>query len=399
MHEHFDAHLAYGHIAKLAQYRRLPGTPGERLAQAYIRGVGREIGVEMVEEEFTYSTTPLTVFLPLTCMVLALICLAGSFTYLWGNNLVMVPGVLILLAVFLSFKWSSAFERFGATGGNRVSMNMIGTVPGRSARGDIMISAHYDSKSQLMPVVVRAALFILGFLNAILLGAWLVVAGILAAAGHDLLGNMAVFCLSLMPALLLFLLVFNFTGNRSPGALDNASGEGVILEVGRVLASNPLENFDVIVASFGCEEVGLCGSINYLLDRGERLRERPFYMLNFDMPFSVSGNLYINTGFELPPTSTSRRLNQLAREAARERGYEMKGIYLPVGAAADHMPWVKRGFEATGFVSAATFIHRSGDSLDKINREGLRRSGEVTLAVLRELDRGISDQAEESEPR
>ncbi|MBU4194453.1 MAG: Zn-dependent exopeptidase M28 [Actinobacteria bacterium] len=390
MHEHFDGHRAYNHIAKLAAHRRLPGTPGESIAQAYIRGAGEEIGVPMRSEEFTYSITPLTVFLPGVCLLLAAICLAGSFTYLWGDYLVMIPGLVLLLAIYLSFKWSGVFERFGAKGGDRRSLNLIGEINGEEPSGTIILSAHYDSKSQTMPVMVRAGLFMLGFGSAILLGFWLAVAGILEAAGISVLGNRAVFFVSLVPALFLFLLVFNLTGNKSPGALDNASGEAVILELARVLAMKPLRNFDVIVASFGCEEVGLCGSINYLLEHEEELRSRPCFMLNFDMPFSAAGRLFLNTGFELPPRFTSKRLNELAVKAAADKGLEIKGVYLPVGAAADHMPWVKHGFEATGFVSVATFIHRAGDSLDKINREGLRRAGEVALEVVRALDREYS---------
>jgi len=387
MHEHFDGHLAYEHIAKLSANRRLPGSPGEELAQAYIRGVGEEIGVPMRSEEFNYSTIPLTVFLPGTCLLLAAICLVGSFMYLWGIILVMITGLVLLLAVQLSFKWSGAFERFGARGGGRRSLNLIGEINGEDASGTVILSAHYDSKSQTMPVMVRAGLFMLGFGSAILLGFWLGVAGILEYVGVSVLGNRAIFFVSLVPALFLFLLVFNFTGNKSPGALDNASGEAVILELGRVLAVKPLRNFDVRVASFGCEEVGLCGSINYLLEHEEELKSRPCFMLNFDMPFSAAGQLYVNTGFELPPKFTSKRLNELASQVAADKGLEMKEIYLPVGAAADHMPWVKHGFEATGFVSVATFIHRAGDSLDRINREGLRRAGEVALEVLRTLDR------------
>lgn len=386
MHEHFDGQRAYTHIEKLSSMRRLPGTPGEQLARSYIIGAGDEMGLPMEVEEFTYSSAPLKVFLPLICLALSLICVAGSVAYLLGTSLVIIPGVALLAVIFLGFKWSGAFERFGAAGGSDTSYNLVGRITGGDPRATVVLSAHYDSKSQFMPVMVRAALFILGFFNAILLGLWLVASGILAATGTDLLGNRAIFYLSLVPAFFLFLLVFNFTGNESPGALDNASGEAVILEAGRVLVQNPPEHLEVLVCSFGCEEVGLCGSINYLLQHEDELRKRPLFMLNFDMPFSEAGNLFVNTGFELPPRFTSRMLNSLAREKASQMGFGMKGIYLPVGAAADHMPWIKHGFEATGFVSAAPYIHRSSDSLDKINREGLRRSGEVTLAVVQALE-------------
>jgi hypothetical protein len=387
MHEHFDGHRAFEHIERLAALRRLPGTPGEAVAQDYIRRTGEAIGVPMREEEFTYSSSPLTVVLPVVCLSLAFLSLIGSLDYLWGTALAIIPGVVLLAVIYLGFKWSAAFERFGTRGGGGRSMNLVGRVEGRDPKGTIILSAHYDSKSQLMPVTVRAGLYILGFFSAILLGLTLIVVGVMKAAGADVMGNYAGFYVSLIPAVCLFLLVFNFTGNRSAGALDDASGVAVILEAGRILAKAPLENHDVIIACFGCEEVGLIGSIQYLLAHEQELKLRPCYVLNYDMPFSSAGNLYLNTGFEVPPKQTSPRLNALAREAANEMGLEMKGLYMPVGAAADHMPWVKHGFEATGFVSAASYIHSAGDTVEKVNREGLRRAGEVALAVIARLDR------------
>jgi hypothetical protein len=50
------------------------------------------------------------------------------------------------------------------------------------------------------------------------------------------------------------------------------------------------------------------------------------------------------------------------------------------------MPWVKNGYEATCFVSPATFVHSSRDTVERINREGLRRAGDIALETLRLLD-------------
>ena len=385
MHEHFDAQKAYARAAELSKMRRLAGTPGESQAQEYIRSAFAEIGVRVQDEEFAYSDAALKLALPAMCLVIGAVSVMGSLAYLWRTSLVIVPGAALLAAVFIGFKWSSTFERFGANGKMR-SVNLIGEVGGANPQGRVLLSAHYDSKSQLMPVVVRASFFIGGFLLAILLGFALIGLGISGAAGAACLGNRAFFLVSLLPPLLMLGLMFNFTGNRSPGALDDASGVAVILEVAKVLAAAPLESLDVTVAAFGCEEVGLCGSISYLLAHEVELRQRPFYMLNYDMPFTSSGNLVLNTAFELPPVRTSRRLNDLMMETARDMGFDVRGIYMPVGAGADHMPWVKHGFEATSLVSAAASIHSSRDSVDKVNREGLRRAGEASLAALRRLD-------------
>jgi hypothetical protein len=397
MHEHFDAQKALGHIAELSAMRRLAGTPGEALAQEYIRGAGRDADIEMHDEDFAYTELPLKLALPAMCLIIGSISVMGSLAYLWGTSLVLIPGAALLVAVYFGFKWSSTFEKF-ASKGSKHSVNLVGRIPGIEPRGTVMLSAHYDSKSQIMPVILRASFFMIGFATAILLGLTLVAVGILKAGGHGFLGSHIGFFISLVPPALMLGLILNVTGNRSPGALDDASGVAVILEAGRVLAGSPLHNFDTVVAAFGCEEVGLCGSISYLLAHEDELRRRPFFMLNFDMPFTSSGNLMLNTGFEFPPVRTSMRLNETARRVGKAMGVKVSGGYLPVGAGADHMPWVKHGFEATGLVSAATNIHSSRDSLDKVNREGLRRAGEATIEILRQLDQGASSLSKKPGP-
>ncbi len=391
MHEHFDAQRAYRHVAGLAEFRRLPGTQGEADARTYIIGVGDKIGVQMCPEEFPYSKIPYYATLPLLYLLFSVLCVIGSLTYLWGTALTATCGAAILLASCLSFVLSGANERFAMRDGPGRSANLVGEIKASAgSKGTVLLVAHYDSKSQFMPVAVKTMLNMLGFCSAVLLGFVLVVAGILAAAGRATLQNVAVFYLSLLPALLIFMLVFDPTGNKSPGALDDASGEAVILEAARVLAQQPLENLDVRIISFACEEIGLIGSIKYLHAHEDEFKKRLFYMLNFDMPFSPGGRLGLNTGFGIPPHHTSEKLNELSRKAAGEMGFEIEGYFLPVRAAADHMPWSKHGFEATGFVSTSAYMHRPHDSIYSIDREALRRTGEVALAVVRELDRQIS---------
>jgi Peptidase family M28 len=391
MHEHFDAHIAYGHAVGLAQFRRLAGTPGEAAARDFLVEAGNRINVPMSFEEFSYSRIPFRTMLPSLYVIISAFCVLGSLAYLWGSSLVGIPGAAILLASFASIKWSEASERFATWVGSQHSANLVGEIKASGeSRGTVILCAHYDAKSQLMPSALKAALFVLGFCGATVLGLALLVVGLPAAAGKDIQANQVAFYISLIPALLLFALVFDLTGNNSPGALDDASGEAVILEAARILARQPLENLDVLIISFACEEIGLIGSIKYLQAHGEELKKLPLFMLNFDVPFSPDGSIGLNTGFGVPPSYTSARLNGLSQQAAEELGFGIKRIYLPVRAAADHIPWSRHGFEATGLVFASPFMHRSGDSVQRIEREALRRTGEVALTVVRELDRQLS---------
>ncbi len=391
LNQDFDVSKAYEHLKTLASMRRLPGTPGEREARSYILRVCREMGLETVEEEFCYSRKPLTLFLPLICFGLGTISLCGSILFKLFTPWMIVPGFMLLFFIYMGFKWASAFEYFARKGGSEKSANIIAVAKSKKSVGSVMVSAHYDSKSQLMPVALRAALFVVGFISALLFSLALVIIGFLGASGRNITINIPYFAVSLVPAICFFVLVFNFTSNKSTGALDNASGEAVILEVGRVLSDSPLENLDLIIASFGCEEVGLVGSIKYLIAHEEELKKSPFFMLNFDMPFSPDGKLYLNTGFEIPPRRTSSKLNELARSVAGKMGISFHNLFMPVGAAADHMPWVKHFFEATGFVSPTTYVHSRRDSISKINTDALEKIGKITLGILRELDGGYSE--------
>lgn len=392
MHEHFDAHKAFEHIEELAAERRMAGTAGELAARSYIRLTAGEFGLEMRDEEFSYSDLPFKVAVPATCVLIGSLSMVGSLTYLWNSWTAAIAGAILLFVVWLSLKWSDMFDRLALRGRKR-SANLIGEVPsegGGDAAGLIILSAHYDSKSQVMPVLLRASFFILGFGIALAFGVWLLAAGILSAAGVRLPGNVAVFWSSMLVPALMLALIFNFSRNTSPGALDDASGVALILEIARCLASRPLEAYDVRIAAFGCEELGLCGSISHLAAHEEELRARGALMLNFDMPFTSSGKVSVNTGFEFPRVKTSERLNGLIYEAGAEMGIEVQNLYIPVGAGVDHMPWVKHGMEATGMVCASAHVHSSHDTADRVNREGLRRAGEITLAVLRKLDQEAS---------
>lgn len=54
-----------------------------------------------------------------------------------------------------------------------------------------------------------------------------------------------------------------------PGANDNASGVGIVLEMMNKFSKIPLQNTDVIAVLTGCEEVGCNGMIEYLKEFGE----------------------------------------------------------------------------------------------------------------------------------
>jgi hypothetical protein len=124
--------------------------------------------------------------------------------------------------------------------------------------------AHYDTKSQLLPTGVRVGLVV----AAALLCAALALRGLAAEAG--LAGPPAAagpWGAAAAVVLLLAALAANVTGNRSPGALDNGSAVGTLLELARCWRPLPGAPAEVLWVASGSEEVGLDGARHFLRSR------------------------------------------------------------------------------------------------------------------------------------
>lgn len=386
MREKFDSGRALRHIYKLSLNGRTTGTPGERLARAYIVASGGESGVCFEEEEVRCSIRLHRGFMPAALCLTAVFCVGGSFLYLYNGFAVLVFGVLLLAVLCLIPFGLKIVERVSSARGRDKVVNLVGRVKSEQKTGTVIVCAHYDSKSQFIPMPVRLFMMLSGLVSGFILSIIFIISGALSIAGRDVPGNVAVFIAGIATAAVLAVLVPDRPGNRSPGALDNASGVAVILELARIINMDPLKNFDFLAVAFGAEEIGLCGSAGYVRSHKEELEKKPCFVINFDMPVSRKGKISMNTGFGFPPKRTSGRLNEYGKAAAAGLGYELDEEYL-MGGSSDHYHWVKEGFEATSFTTSAAYIHSSRDTADKINQEALGRAGEIALGMLRRLDK------------
>ena len=106
----------------------------------------------------------------------------------------------------------------------------------------------------------------------------------------------------------LILLQFNFTQNRSPGAFDNASGVGVLLELARSVTANPLSHtVRLTFLSTGAEEYGMCGALRYIQQHAADYDPNRTYVVNLD-GVGAAGKLTLITSYGMPPVVTSKKL-------------------------------------------------------------------------------------------
>jgi aminopeptidase YwaD len=162
---------------------------------------------------------------------------------------------------------------------------------------------------------------------------------------------------------------------NGPGANDNASGTGVVIEMARSLAADGA--FDnICFVLFGGEESGLLGSIYYVSRLSEEERGAMVGMLNFDM-------LAVGEGW---PFSGSTELVNVAGEAAEALGvgYEITGG--PDGVGSDHASFAEAGIPAMMFnCFCDANWHTPGDRFEFIRPERVEQAGNIGLGTIARL--------------
>ena len=392
----FDPAIALGYARTLAQPRRV-GTDANERVVAELSQQLTTLGAQVELQSFSFSAwAGSAAVLP----VLALQILIVGIFWAWslGTWAPVLPAALLLgLLAFSSRLYRSAAAaslippegpRTGVEGWRRLQIrsgpvwhatNIVATLPARPgsvSHAPVYLMAHSDSKSQALSLVARMSLIGLAGVATALFGALTLLRPVFPAvtAAAALAGLVAL--VAGMPVLLLCL---SEVGNTSPGAIDNASGAGLVLHLAECLRSRPAA-IPVVVLITGAEELGLLGALEYVRRTGAAPLHEAL-ILNFD-GIGTDGRLALGGG-------RGGRLAGLVRKACNELGVPLGHLPL-VGAQFDHLPFADAGLQALSLVTvgrAALSIHTAQDDAAKLHIDGFRRAGEVALRVLEMLER------------
>jgi hypothetical protein len=393
----FDPLSALEHASSLA-FPRLVGSPGEARAARYIADRLRRSGLTVTEEPFGFSTRPwglLRFALGVsagTSLVAGwavgrhplLACLLSAFPLLLG--LFSTPLTLRLLSGAVR----DEAEVSGGKGLGR-SLNLVARrpsdAPGKAPL--VVMMAHYDSKGQGLSLPLRILLFLtfaIGGIGLFLRAVWQ------SGVTPDGLDPLAV-GFGLLAALSALATVPMRADNRSPGAVDNAAGVGVLLGLAGAIGGDPgcLPGVEVLFVATGAEEVGLQGAFAFMKRHAEMLKgRRQVYVLNFDGP-GVAGKVYASAKTGL--RSRSRALLGRIREAGAAEGIRVHTPAFVIGAMADHFPFVHAGIEAvtlSAFGPDSLTIHTPRDTADRLDAEMMGRVGRIALEVIDRIERDTS---------
>lgn len=166
----------------------------------------------------------------------------------------------------------------------------------------------------------------------------------------------------------------NKNGTYNPGALDNASGTAVMMEIARVLKEGKYKpKKSILFIGFNGEEEGLYGSQHYT--------DNPIYplknttaMINLDMV----GSKHIDTLTLLSYDKTNADLKGEFYQYAKN--LELKSIQA-VGQGSDHSHFGAKGVSSLCLIDMdlKNGYHTPGDTIDNIDEDRIREIAKLVL--------------------
>ena len=354
---------------------RLTGSVGAQEIADIVHERLARLGYQIQDHPFTFSTWPGRFGVSLAGLLFFAGSIGAAILLNMGH-----PGItLVILLLTMLLATGIAVLSAPLTDmlpfGKITANNLFAARAGATPRYIFM--AHLDSKSQPVPLAFRGPAIILGILT------WVayVVYALLGLLDPVLVRGDVTAVLAVLAGAAGLLLVFCWTGNTSPGALDNASGLATIL----TLAEAERDRDDIAFLVTDAEELGLVGARSIA-----RKLNPVFGVINVD-GIDDSGAFYVLEKFGMPPRRIAPHLVASILQAADAMDVPAQRRNVPFGLLLDHLPMARAGLPSVtlmrGSFASLRRVHQRGDNTDRMTGAGIETAVRLlreALALLRE---------------
>ncbi len=402
----FNVDRLYNYV-KIFSFPRLVGTSGEKKAVELTIKTFKDIGfneIQIQKEPFKFSDFYSTTLIKLIMVInLTFSLFILMFVYINLFITIFIGGIMAIF-LFLLVKGLKHPEIPGFWGeyyGKIISAtNVFIKIPAKNLTtedaGNIIISAHLDSKSQTFKTYWRVFFYKVWLYSGIFLGGFFIALFIHAYTIIEidlLILGLGVWIFTILISISNIFLMFLNTHNYSPGALDNASGMSVVFELSKRFKENPLDNFNVWICQFSAEELGTMGSRVFVNNHeGEFIKGRIF-QINLDMISCINESRnqieYLKSYGILPRKKIAPLLSKYLEKAAIAEKVNIKGFHLSTGAHTDSVPFHLRGYDSVDIVTraGAKYTHNKVDRHDKVDPQVLLEACLIVWRVVLSLDK------------
>jgi len=345
-------------------FPRLSGSKGEREAQETALKILQRLGLKPLTDEFQASYLIINFFSRMALVPLGLFLIIAAAFY--RVNLAITALIFFLVAAVFGLGFALVCQSPpGFPGGlNKFwSRNIYAQIGPENPEREIVVAAHYDSKSQTFPIWFRILTYYIAGLYsviAIALGIYGGTALLVAKNFHP-----SLFWSVITAAVIDFLPLLNRPSNRSPGAVDNASGVAAALELAREIKDNPLKKSRVWILLTGAEELGLFGARDFARKHSAELDPKKTLVINLDS-LGTDYKLCALSRLGFPGKKTDRELNSLVKKIAEENSLPFRMVRASIGFSTDAAPFMAQGYRAVSLGFINRWVHTSSDTIEKL---------------------------------
>lgn len=390
---------ALNHVKSLS-FHRMASSLGEIKSLNYIQGELKKKGIKSETEEFEYS--PSTSILMKLAYLLVLIYIVLYELLLFTIPILIIVFDFVLVGIiYAAVKYILDMSRMIMIGKAKQSKNVIANLEGKGSGGSknlIIFSAHWDSVSTTLgakakKIMIFAALLALVFLLlTLILSVWSIF------DMGELFGIIRIITVifGIICSIPFLVLITSKKENGSVGAIDNASGVAVLLEVAKKIKQEPLNNYDAIFLFCGAEEFGLWGSKRFCAKFFDELNDKydldNAININIDMCGTYIG--IVDTVGIITKKTMNNNLNKVLEATAKLLKIPVTMAKIPFGAGSDHIVFKsyakKRDKKMEiGCISSDKdfkYIHSDLDTPEKCSAEVLNGCIEICFNAVKSLD-------------
>ena len=249
------------------------------------------------------------------------------------------------------------------------SVNLIAIPRNSMSRPEIWLSAHIDSKSQTIPMLVRVASTVMFAVLSAAVTVSIIILLFMPNVSSAIAGATTI--LSWLAVVAALPIILCFIANKSSGALDNASGvASVILAAGLI---GPTKNVGVVITSG--EELGLAGARHFAATESTGKTA-----INCDTIDDEGDFRCMASG------KHSERLNHAIGQASDG---SLRLTPMIPGIIADNVAFSAKGWASftlsRGNISTLGYVHTSRDMSDRLKGTGIAQASSLIAAIVEEL--------------
>ncbi|MBY9007615.1 MAG: M28 family peptidase [Candidatus Lokiarchaeota archaeon] len=405
----FSEERLYNYVNDLC-FPRLAGTESEEKAVKITIDKFSKIGFtkdEINREPFQFSNFYSTLLIRLISMINLIFLLTIVlliYIQLYASLLIFSGLFIITLLIIRALKNPESPKIWGKYYGQMFNAtNVYVKIPGKEINnkkmGDIIISAHLDTKSQSFKTKWRIVIYRIWFFNGIILIIFYFLFLLMAFGNIKInirLLEIGIWSPTIIISIMNLLLISLNTHNKSPGALDNATGMAIVFELSSYFLKNPLNSYNLWFCQFSAEELGTMGSRVFLNTHEREINKYKIFQINLDM-ISCKNHRHNRIEYRksyglFPRKIIAPVLNNYFEQNAKENQIKIHGFHLTTGAHTDTIPFHLRDYEAIDIVTraAAMWSHTKKDTIDKIDSKVLKDGCILAKNVILNLDTHVS---------